>query len=266
VTHLRSSSHQRWDEQRANDWYAAQPWLVGCNFIPSTAINQLEMWQAETFDDATIERELEWAANLGFNTVRVFLHDLLWAADATGFTERIDRFLALADRGGIRTMLVLFDDCWHGGARLGPQPSPVPGRHNSGWLQSPGHEVIAEGKATPRLEAYVRGVVDAFGTDPRVLAWDLYNEITNGFLPGQGLPPHQREAAYAAALRRRAARAPLHLKLLDAAFGWARSIGPAQPLTAGLYLPDRKLNDFLVERSDIVTFHCYEGATRLSER
>src|SRR3954462_10150551 len=72
----------RWDAKRANDWYAKQPWLVGCNFIPSTAINQLEMWQADTFDPAAIDRELGWAADkLGFNTARVFLHDLAYHAD-----------------------------------------------------------------------------------------------------------------------------------------------------------------------------------------
>ncbi len=39
---------KRWSVEKANEWYAKQPWLVGCNFIPSTAVNQLEMWQEET--------------------------------------------------------------------------------------------------------------------------------------------------------------------------------------------------------------------------
>ena len=41
---------QRWTEAQAKAWYAAQPWPVGANFLPSTAINELEMWQADTFD------------------------------------------------------------------------------------------------------------------------------------------------------------------------------------------------------------------------
>src|SRR6516162_4714676 len=85
----------RWSEEKANAWYRKQPWLVGCNFIPSSAINQLEMWQADTFDPKTIDRELGWAAGLGFNSVRVFLHDLPWKEDSKGFLQRIDRFLAI---------------------------------------------------------------------------------------------------------------------------------------------------------------------------
>lgn len=254
----------RWSEARANEWYRDQAWLVGCNFIPSTAINQLEMWQEETFDEATIDRELGWAAGLGFNTVRVFLHDLLWEAGAAAFTKRIDEFLTIATHHGIRTMLVIFDDCWHDGAKLGPQPLPVEGRHNSGWLQSPGHALIAERSALPRLTKYVLGVVTAFRTDERVLAWDLYNEISNGFLPGQALPKNEREAAHADAMRQRAERLPRHVELLELAFAWARSAAPTQPLTAGLFLPDRELNARLTSLSDIVTFHCYEDGERLS--
>jgi hypothetical protein len=253
----------RWSEARANDWYESQPWLVGCNFIPSTAVNQLEMWQADTFDAATIDRELGWAAALGFNTVRVFLHDLLWDADAHGFRERIDQFLSIAASHGIRPMFVLFDYCWHGDAKLGPQPSPVPGRHNSRWLQSPGHAVIAAGDALPRLEAYISGIVGAFADDERVLAWDIYNEITNGFLPAQSLPDDERRAATEAAARRRIERMPAHLDLLDRAFAWARSERPRQPLTVGLFMPDRDLNAHLAALSDVITFHCYEPAERL---
>ncbi len=254
----------RWSVERANSWYETQPWLVGCNFLPSTAINQLEMWQGETFDTATIDRELRWAADLGMNSVRVFLHDLLWDAEPDAFAERIDTFLGIAQSHGISTVLVLFDVCWHGGARLGPQPEPVPGRHNSGWLQSPGHTVVADAAALPRLEAYVRGVVGRFGRDPRVLMWDLYNEVTNGFLPGQALAGADREQAYADALQRRAVSMHNHMRLLDLSFEWARSVAPSQPLTAGLFMPDRNLNERLSSLSDVITFHNYESAQRLS--
>jgi hypothetical protein len=161
-------------------------------------------------------------------------------------------------------MFVLFDDCWYGSAKLGPQPAPAPGRHNSGWLQSPGHDVIAAGDALPRLEAYVRGVVGAFAGDHRVLMWDIYNEITNGFLPAQSLAEPERARAHEKALARRAERVPLHLALLDHAFAWAREAAPSQPLTAGLFLPDRALNTHLSDLSDVISFHCYEDAERLA--
>ena len=86
---------QRWSEARAHDWYAGQPWLVGSNFIPTDAINQLEMWQAATFDPKEIDKELGWAEGLGMNTMRVFLHDLLWQQDPTGFQSRVDTFLTI---------------------------------------------------------------------------------------------------------------------------------------------------------------------------
>ena len=62
---------ERWSLATSRRRSAAQPWIVGCNFIPSSAANQLEMWQAETFDPEGIARELGWAASLGFNTVHL---------------------------------------------------------------------------------------------------------------------------------------------------------------------------------------------------
>ena len=90
------SRNERWSETEANAWYDAQPWRVGCNFVPSTAINQLEFWSADSFDAPTLERELGWAHDVGFDTLRVYLHDLAWTQDPTGFLDRLDHFLGLA--------------------------------------------------------------------------------------------------------------------------------------------------------------------------
>ncbi len=127
----------RWPKERALAWSSQQPWLVGCNFIPSTAINQLEMWQADTFDAPTIDRELGFAESVGMNVVRVFLHNLAWEQDAAGFKERMGRFLALAEQHHIKAMFVLFDSCWNDHPKSGKQPAPKPGVHNSGWLRAP---------------------------------------------------------------------------------------------------------------------------------
>ena len=67
-----------WTKDQALEWYKDQEWLVGCNYLPSNSINQLEMFQLETFDKEINTKELLWARNLGFNTIRVYLHDLLW--------------------------------------------------------------------------------------------------------------------------------------------------------------------------------------------
>jgi len=133
-----------WSQDEANAWYEMQPWLVGCNFIPSNAINQLEMWQEDTFDPKTIERELGWAFAIGMNSVRVFLHDLAWELDKEGLKKRISVFLEIAHRQNISPAFVIFDDCWNENPKIGKQPKPIPGIHNSGWLQSPGRKVVTE--------------------------------------------------------------------------------------------------------------------------
>src|SRR5215472_6033752 len=106
------SQTSRWTAEQANQWYQHQPWLVGSNFTPADAINELEMWQAASFDAAEIDKELGWAQGLGMNTMRVFLHDLVWEQDSAGFKNRIEEFLAIASRHHIRPIFVLFDSCW----------------------------------------------------------------------------------------------------------------------------------------------------------
>lgn len=228
------STPSRWSPEKANEWYARQPWLVGCNFIPSNAVNQLEMWQAETFDPSTIDRELGWAADVGFNTVRTFLHDLAWEADPVGFKQRISHFLDIASRHGIRPMLVIFDDCWNSDAKIGPQPAPKPGVHNSGWVQSPGIVVANQGEsAWGRLERYVKDILNTFADDERILLWDLYNEPGNSANKEKSLP------------------------LVMAVFEWARSVNPSQPLTVGVWFDNEPLNEFQLAASDVITFHHY---------
>ena len=241
-----------WAPEQSRAWYKARPWPVGANFIPSTAINQLEMWQAGTFDPVTITRELGYAAALGLNLMRVFLHDLLWEQDADGFCRSLDRYLDIADGMGIKTLFVIFDDCWGQQFRLGPQPAPQPATHNSGWVQSPGVRVVNEPSEWPRLERYVTGLLGRFTGDPRIFGWDLYNEPGNG--AGIGVD-------------KQGARS---LPLLSAAFGWARSVaGLSQPLTVGLwnFAPDfAAMNDFSLANSDIVTFHNYGPPQELADR
>lgn len=221
-------------------------WFFGGNFIPSSAINQLEMWQADTFDPETIDRELGYAARIGMNIMRVFLHDLLWLQEAEGFLKRMEEYLAIADKHGIKTMFVFFDDCWNTDFTLGKQPAPKPFTHNSGWTQSPGYRIVDNPDQWGRLEEYVRGVLTHFAHDSRILAWDLYNEPGNG-----SLGDHVTLTGL---------RGSLSLPLLKAIFEWARAINPDQPLTAGpwKFTPMfDELNRFMFENSDVVSFHSY---------
>jgi len=230
-----------WTAEKANGWYKKQPWLIGCNFIPSTAINELEMWQAESFDKATIDRELTWANGLGMNLVRVFLHIIPWQTDAQGFKSRINDFLAIADRHHIKTMFVLFDDCWNPDPKPGKQPDPKPGIHNSGWMQCPGKQMHTDSSTWGQLEGYTRDILSSFKNDSRILIWDLYNEPGNSQYGNSSLI------------------------LLKKVFQWAWSVRPSQPLTAGIWFDDKSFNDWQLANSDIISFHNYNPADDLEK-
>jgi hypothetical protein len=241
----------RWTEQAAKGWYAKQPWLVGSNYIPATAINELEMWQADSFDPKRIDTELGWAESIGFNTMRVFLHDLLWQQDAKGFQKRIDTFLNICAKHHIKPLLVLFDSVWDPDPQLGKQRAPTPGVHNSGWLQSPGAKALEDRSQYPRLEAYVEGVVGAFANDKRILGWDIWNE-----------PDNTNAGSY----KDPANKAELVTALLPQAFAWAREAHASQPLTSGVWKDNdwsspEKMNPtekVQIEQSDVISFHSYD--------
>jgi hypothetical protein len=248
-THLAPA--ERWTEKFANDWYAKQPWYVGSNYITSNAINQIEMWQGDTFDPPQIDRELGWAQSIGMNTMRVFLHDLIWQQDSKAFIERIDAFLKIASKHHIRPILVLFDSCWDPFPKPGVQREPTPGVHNSGWVQSPGAKWLQDPKVRSHLEAYVRFVVGTYANDSRILAWDIWNE-----------PDNINSGSYGR--QEPADKVKLVQDLLPRAFIWAREKHPIQPLTSGVWAGDWSSNQTLspmaraqLDHSDIISFHNY---------
>ena len=249
VCHAQTAS-DRWSQEKANTWYAQQPWLVGANFVPSDAINQLEMFQAATFNPALNDKELGIAESIGMNTMRVFLQDQLWAQDPEGFRQRLDTFLNIAAKHHIRPLLVLFDSCWETDPHLGPQHPPIPGVHNSGWVQSPGKQRLLDPAYEPQLKSYVQGVVGAFAKDNRILGWDVWNEPDN-----RG---GDREKDVAAKETRVD-------ELLPKAFAWARSMHPVQPLTSGVWTGDwmhpeaeSATTKIQLAESDVISFHSYD--------
>lgn len=232
---VRADSSARWSAERANEWYQKYDWMVGCDFIPSNAINQLEMWQEATFSPELIDTELGYAESIGFNAVRVYLHHVAWQEDQEGFKQRMRDYLAIADQHNIRTMFVIFDDVWNDTYQAGTQPEPEPGTHNSGWLQDPGKLIHNDSAATyPMLEEYVKDVMTTFGDDERVAVWDLYNEPGNSDHENQSMP------------------------LLKSVFAWARDVNPTQPVTVGVWkLELEDLNEYQLAHSDVVSYHNY---------
>jgi len=254
---IKSTVAERWSKEKAWDWYENQPWLVGANFNPSTSINQLEFWQADTFDPETIDKELKWSADLGMNLHRVYLHNLLWEQDSLGFLKRMDEYLKIADSHAIKTMFVLLDDVWHPIPKLGKQPEPIPHVHNSGWVQSPGAEILGDTTRHREVKNYIKGVLTRFAKDERVLLWDVYNEPDNvAGQPGRSELEVENKHDYS-------------LKLLKKVMQWSREVNPDQPLTAGIWrgnishwgnLDSLPLVDrYMIENSDVISFHAYDG-------
>jgi hypothetical protein len=223
-----------WTKEQANEWYKQWGWLRGSDFIPSTAINQLEMWQAESFDTVTIDRELGWAENLGLNSMRVYLHHAAWEIDKEGFKNRMSQYLDIADRHHISTLFTIFDDCWNPTYQTGKQPDPKTGIHNSGWIRDPGDVLFTDSTIIKTLEAYVKDVLTTFKDDKRIVLWDLYNEPGNSAYGNKSMD------------------------LLQKVFQWGREVNPSQPLSVGYWNDDLKdLNKFQLENSDVITYHNY---------
>jgi hypothetical protein len=225
-----------WTKEQANQWYSEREWLRGSDFLPSSAINQLEMWQAESFDTATINRELGWAENIGMNSMRVYLHHLAWQVDHDGFKNRMDQYLAIADKHHVSTLFVFFDDCWNPKYKSGKQPDPKPGIHNSGWVRDPGDTlyITSDTAVYGLLKEYVQDVLTKFSNDKRIVLWDLYNEPGNSGYGNKSMD------------------------LLRHAFAWAREVNPSQPLSAGVWNQDLvDLNNYQLANSDVITYHNY---------
>ena len=263
-----SQLNQRWSEERAWEWQQENGWMVGTNFNPSTSINQLEFWQEETYDPETIERELEWSAELGMNLHRVYLHNLLWDQDSLGFLKRVENYLEIADSKDIKTLFVLLDDCWHPAPKLGKQPDPIPFVHNSQWVQAPGAFILGDSLRHVEVKNYIKGVITHFADDKRVVGWDLYNE------PGNGAPRQKGHNEFEI----KENKDIYTLSLLKKSFKWAREVNPSQPITTSVWkgsgvdkdwskldsLSD--LSRFALSNSDVISFHTYENIEEMRLR
>lgn len=236
----RTEAGQRWTEQKANTWYESVPWMSGCDYITSDAINQIEMWSKDTYDEKQIDKELGWAEGIGFRTLRVYLSSVVYENDPKGMKQRMDNFLDICRKHNIRPMFVFFDDCWNAESHYGRQPEPKPGVHNSGWVQDPSVSLRKDTVSLyPKMEKYVKDILKTFGKDDRVLLWDLWNEPGNSDHGVSTLP------------------------MLRRVFAWAREANPSQPLSCGLWKWTKDfapLNAFQLENSDVVTYHNYNDS------
>lgn len=259
----------RWTTEQINEWYQSKPWLVGPNFLPSTAVNWNELWMRETFDFPTIEKELSLAHQYGLNTLRTNLPFIVWMFDRDGLIERIDQFLAVCAKNKIYPMLTLMDDCGFSGDHpsIGLQKQPKEGVHNSQGAASPGRNIVTCKSYWHWVEKYIKDVVSTFANDDRVLIWDVYNEPTNDGIFG----PNAQFLHYDGPLYECA------YELCKQAHDWVRQCDPIQPITFGawfkmktynnydLKLFDSTIDQLCFELSDIISFHAYSPANVIEE-
>ncbi len=255
---------QRWSKERAWEWYNSRPWIRGCNFMGSDCANRIDQWQELGFEERfkTADEELALAAKTGFNSIRIILEYIVWKEEHDGFMERLERYIELAHSHGISCMMVFGNDCmppkteswkplkpgvqhydwgWHGGRKVSQH----------GTFNTVGYHVLDEPEIALEHYEWVREIVTKYKDDERVIMWDVFNEIGNSNRKNLSLP---------------------HMKKF---FEIIREINPIQPLTACLFQYPENFSDFsgylenltdtqqyIVDNSDIITFHSYGSYER----
>ena len=255
LTALCVGAREKWTEAEANAWYENKPFMAGCNFVPSDASNQIEMWSSSTFNPKLIDAELAMAQKLGFNTMRVFLSDVVWRHEGQKFFENVDKYLQIADSHGIKTLFVFFDSCWNSVSKYGKQPEPN-NTHNSGWKKTPSLEILADTSKWDYMKQYVQSIIKRYANDRRVVLWDIYNE------PGNIRSEHIVGGAKSLTEDDVKRLKQCALKLVKESAEWARECNPLQPITFGVYEPDssphgKMFNKTQYEESDVISYHTY---------
>jgi hypothetical protein len=254
-----AQSHQ-WTPSVAEDWYAHQPWLIGANYLQSNTVNQIEMFQQETFDGDRIDMELGWAENLGINTLRVSLHELLWERDPGNLKARMGKLLNIAAKHKMKVIFVLFDSVGDPYPEPGHQRQPKQGVRDSVWVQSPGAKGLIDRVQREKALSYAEELVAFFSIDQRILAWDVWNEpeFVNGSPYALSEPPNKLD---------------LVREMLPQVFQYVRAGTPSQPVTSGLYKGDwsspaklSPVQKIQIELSDFISFQNYDGPQEFEKR
>ena len=252
---------RQWTANTAADWYSHQPWMIGANYIQSNTVNQIEMWQADSFDGDRIDMELGWAESLGINTLRVGLHEIVWEKDSSGMQNRMRKLLGIADKHKMKVIFVLFDSLGDPYPEPGRQRQPKPGVRNSLWVQSPGAKGLTDAKQIENALGYAEDVVAAFSIDKRILAWDVWNE-----------PENTNSTSYANSELPN--KVEIVRNLLPTLFKYVRAGVPTQPVTSGLWKDGdwssmatlSPIEKIQIEQSDFISFQNYDGPEDFEKR
>lgn len=260
---------RRWTEDEIWSWYTDREWVSGFNFVPSTSTGgMLYLFQEYGHDEAFRQaaKEIALAAGLGLNSVRVQLPFDVWLQQHDAFFHHLDEFLELLDGYDITMMPILFNDCVPPSVAykppvFGPQPEPIPGYFGGTDANSfdidtqtggaVGYCITDEPGMDEKVERYVREMAQCYGSDSRILIWNVWNELGNSSRGDRSAP------------------------LMRKVFTWLREEDVSQPLTAEVWgmMPSGFDGNYyqwlnhphiyaeteraLLELSDIVSFHYY---------
>ena len=194
-------------------------WLGTGYYAPSPSPDNLGWWSFYERYRPAVVRELPLLRpTLGINTLRVFLHTLVFEKNATALLVDLEDFLTLAHAAELRVGLVLFGSGPQGNASTTTRCEPRKGLSNGCWKASPQN---VDETSIDRYKAYVEGIVGAHATDARIAFFELANEPVNNTFWNS---------------------------LRDAAFVWASALRPVAPIIS-CWLDNRD--------SELVDVHVY---------
>ena len=246
-----------WPKEKAWEWYRAQPWMRGCNYMPASCANRVDQWQELGCEErfAEMERELQVAESIGFNTLRIIVELQgfgVWLEEHDGFMERFERCLEIMDKHNMRAIVVLGNDCMRPKS-VWKLPKPGPQHYDIGYhggrKQSQhgsfpgeiGHSQVDDPELKPKFFAMCEELMTKYREDRRIVIWNIWNE------PGNS----NRGEVSAAPLKE--------------LFELAWKIDPVQPLAADLWRDDfgtdpkskNQAQCVAGQLSDIISYHCY---------
>ena len=246
-----------WTKERAWEWYRAQPWIRGCNYMPASCANRVDQWQELGCEErfAEMDRELAVAESIGFNTLRILVELQgfgVWLEEHDGFMDRFERALQIMASHKMRAIVVLGNDCMRPKSiwqlpKPGPQTYDIGyhgGRKQSQHGSFPGeigHSQVDDPELKPKFFRMCEELLTKYRDDDRILFWNLWNE------PGA------------------ANRGEVSVQPMKELFELAWRIDPKQPLAADLWAGDYGTNEKAKNQaqvwagrlSDIVSYHCY---------
>lgn len=244
---------EKWTTARAWDWYRQIPWIRGYSGLPSNCVNGIALWQEYGHEAVfrRLEQEFRIAKETGLNAVNVCVEFAVWNAQHDSFLRHLEEYVSLAHQHGLWVMLTLGGDrttIRREAVSFGKQTpesgyySRMQSRESTWDLVEKEHFLFDDADLFARYAQMVAELAERYGQDPRLLLWNVWDEISSCCSAGQMLP------------------------MIERFFVILRKQGVCQPLTASVRFPQTEADDAAQRRilaiSDVIAFHCRDSYLR----